>query len=269
VIVDRVSNHKLTSDKTMTHHNPEYGAVFNGGVRTAEGDNTMTANTLREIVSSVLKIKAQDIILCDTIAPDKSFTGNSCWSSQTTQRRYYIYGYSTSRGLINLNDHVGHLSNDNSGKTHGDVGTPLCDIPEIETFDYLIVEEEITCEGNLNGLEDSVRIYKLPDFSEHREKSEEKDIERWKNWIANKPKNKMKIVGYSIGYHNGEEATISNHHDTSGTFRDCLAILLASGAYSLLDCDTVYYIDLHLLTDNGMKTISVNIDHPNKNRGEQ
>ena len=77
------------------------------------------------------------------------------------------------------------------------------------------------------------------------------------------------IIGYSIGYCYAGEDQVDNNNNNSGTFDTCLGLLLSEGAYSLLDAEVVYYVDLHMRVGEEIISISVNIDHSNGELGQQ
>lgn len=143
----------------------------------------MSASILREIVARTLNCKATSIILSGEISPETSFTGNTCWSSQTTEHFYNLYGFSPKEGLVNLKQYVGNWHNANDGTQHGSDGISICDIEDVEKYIFFVVIEDIRAYDE-RWSDYSIRLYKAPDFKSHWAKIEANDIARWEQWLA-------------------------------------------------------------------------------------
>jgi len=142
----------------------------------------MSATILRNLIGSVLKIKATSIILSGEIAPKTSFTGNSCWSSQTTENFYQVWGFSPQQGLVEL--HItGNYQNCSDGSASIREAIPLCDVPGIEEFIFFIVKHETYCSNENRNNDLTYTLYKAPNFKEHWNKINNKDLARWEQWL--------------------------------------------------------------------------------------
>lgn len=142
----------------------------------------MSASILRSIVASVFKINPASVILSGEIAADASFTGNTCWSSQTTETSYSLWGFSPTNGLADLSQYCGNSRNRQDGTRDITEATRLCDIPEVSAFVFFVVNDETRCYDESHSLNEWT-IYKAPNFKEYFATGTEADTQRWSNWI--------------------------------------------------------------------------------------
>lgn len=166
----------------MRTYNMSKIIVLKGG-RADNNMANMSASILREVVARSLNVKATSIVLSGEISPDTSFTGNTCWSSQTTEHYFQLFGFNPQQGLVNLNECVGNWHNASDGTQHGVDGTSICNIKDVEQYIFFVVIEDIRAYDE-RWSEYSIKLYKAPDFKSHWAKIEEKDIARWEQWLA-------------------------------------------------------------------------------------
>lgn len=154
----------------------------NVGVNPAKIVANMSASILRSIVATIFKINPSTVKLSGEIGADASFTGNTCWSAQTTETRYQLWGFNPMTGLINLSEYVGNSRNRQDGTQDVTEATRLCDIPGVSDFVFFIVNDETRCYDDSRSSNDWT-IFKAPNFKEYFEKVTAKDIQRWSQWI--------------------------------------------------------------------------------------
>ena len=149
----------------------------------------MKVEILREIVSRVFRVRAQDVRLAkEGLEPQDHFEGSyhdgSCGCSKESVQ---LHGFSPATGFVNLTAHVGNewSSNYAHSQSVNNPGTPLCDIPGIEKYIFLIVTRigSDDWSGREYSSWDTVTVYKLPDFAQHWAAVEAADIARWRQWV--------------------------------------------------------------------------------------
>ena len=135
---------------------------------------------IRRIVSELCNVHSDEIILSNQLSMTEGFSNNKIVSSEkTTQHIYKMHGYSHIGGLRDLTQYVDVMDAPYSKKT------AIRDIPRIEDFMMLIIEDNILTFHNSGQRQSSkcVTLYKLPDFKQYWEDTEEVDIKRWVNWL--------------------------------------------------------------------------------------
>ena len=145
--------------------------------------SNMSAKILREIVARSLNVKATSIVLSGEINPETSLTGNTCWSSQTTEHHYQLFGFNPQQGLVNLNQYVGNQNNASDGTQHGTEGTSICNIKDVEQYIFFIIIEDIRAYDE-RWSDYSIKLFKAPDFKSHWASIEEQDLARWEQWLS-------------------------------------------------------------------------------------
>ena len=139
-----------------------------------------TAKILRNILSSTLSIKARYIRLADKpISLDwvgHSVTGVS-YMNYRDRGHLYVATFSDKNGITEITEKVvnnRHMYNGNHDQDETD-GSPLSDVVK-ESDLFVIVGKGVDSDLNYT-------VYKLPNFVEYWQKAENKDIERWSNWL--------------------------------------------------------------------------------------
>lgn len=144
----------------------------------------MSAQILRQFVSKFFNIRPQIVKLSGEISPKTILTGNTCWSDRSDETRYQLWGFDAQQGFIDLNQYVGNWSNGEDGRQTGSDGTPLHEIPNVDTYLFFIINEEYSSGNGNDNDYDEWTLQKAPDFQQYWDKINQEDIERWSNWLS-------------------------------------------------------------------------------------
>jgi len=163
----------------------------NSGSWTARDSNmgsNMSANILRSIVASTFNVKATNVVLSGEINPETSYqNSDTSGSLGSYEDNYQLFGFNPEEGFVELSEYIGdeHRSNYNHDREWSTPGTPLYDIPNIDRYIFLVVINtgHNRWQGSTDAEWDNTTLYKLPNFKEYWENIEEKDLNRWKEWL--------------------------------------------------------------------------------------
>ncbi len=145
---------------------------------------SINIKTLRNIVSSVFKVKASNIVLAESeISPNwrGQFSSGMSYGRCDESGDYGIYGYSPEKGFVEIGSCI--------ATTHYSDGNHTQRYEESQTLAEVIGEEQflffLVIEGDNSDLpfSQSHTLHKAPNFKEYWDKVEAEDIERWEKWI--------------------------------------------------------------------------------------
>lgn len=150
---------------------------------------TIAVQVLRNIVSSVFKVRPQEVyLMTEVISPTFTKCNNECWSSQTTEQTHELWGFSPQKGFVNLTEEVISSGKNHSDGTWSDTSSSkyvgqLSNVEGVEEFVFFLHHST----GNAyddNQSWDKWYLFKAPNFREFWEKIEADDVARWQKWIA-------------------------------------------------------------------------------------
>ena len=159
----------------------------------------IAVSVLRNIVSSIFKIRAQEVHLSnDIMSPDYiacNDRGHSWWSGASDCMQT-LYGFSPELGFIRLTDGYTDIVTKVSdrllardyaysynGEQSNEQGEPLYLHPQASEFVFFLVRTNSKEYGDNGNREIYFTLYKAPNFAEHLTKLEEVDVARWEQWI--------------------------------------------------------------------------------------
>lgn len=148
----------------------------------------MSAEIIRSIVAATFKINAREVKLSGEISSDTSFQDES-WNGSLGENhtKRSLFGWCPTKGFVNLNEYVGEYSGSNyaHSQTIDEAGTPIFQIPSIETFVFFFLIEEVysNWEGSQYENYTNYTLFKAPNFKEHLDKIETADVQRWQEWL--------------------------------------------------------------------------------------
>ena len=153
----------------------------------------MSAQILRNLVSSVFNVKATNVVLSGEISPTyvpQLNNGHSWWTGGE-EERHHVWGFSPRRGFVPLCVGRERFSDalkreytfSQNGETVHEEGMQLCDLHNVEEFIFFVINKEGKDYGD-NGEEyNGWELYKAPDFKSHWEEIEAADVTRWESWL--------------------------------------------------------------------------------------
>jgi len=144
----------------------------------------MSANILRELVSKVFQVKSKNVILSGEMKSDSEFGGNTCWSSQTTQQYYKVWGFCPTKGFVRLEGLVSNYNNNESGEGYITEGCKLYEVKNVEDYIFFLVEDKVVAKDH-NYCSHTWTLYKAPSFKEKMAQIEAGDLARWEQWLTN------------------------------------------------------------------------------------
>ena len=146
--------------------------------------NNISAEIIRNLVSSVLKIDSRTIKLSGEISTEMECPN---WSGNCHDSRYEkttIYGFNPEKGLV-------ELPTCECEKDEDDVPT-FGDNAHIYPDDYVDCLFFVTISDSCSQMQSpessdyeySIQIFKAPDFKEYFDSIEKAEIARWKQWLS-------------------------------------------------------------------------------------
>jgi hypothetical protein len=142
----------------------------------------MAASVLRNIVEGIFPVSAKKVVLSGEISPTATFHGNSCWSSQTTQQQYAVWGFNPKLGFKKLEGFVSHSANRTDGTIQFTPGCKLGEVENVGQYIFFLVYNNVSA-YNAYESESTWSIYKAPDFAAHWAAVTEEDVKRWEEWL--------------------------------------------------------------------------------------
>ena len=172
----------------MRAYNMSKIIVLKGGQ--ADKIMNVSANILRNIVSSIVKVDARNVILSGELKPDTSWhedRGHSWWGG-ASEDYYSIYGFNPQQGLIKLNIIMSCAYSRNGERQPEGESETLAEYlqrtNQLNTYVFF-VEDHSGKEYGDNGEQFRyVSLFKAPDFKEYWSKVTNEDIQRWGKWLA-------------------------------------------------------------------------------------
>ncbi len=169
----------------------------------------MSAQILREIVSSVFPIKAHNVILSGEISPEHVFqldAGHSWWNGASEQKDS-VWGFDPNAGfkaitamdehiqICGLHSHLLHreYSFSDNGNCKHEPGDKLMDLPGVDKFVFFLVNSQGKGYGEQAEYFNTWTLYKAPDFQKKWAEIEAADVERWNTWINSHQKLKSNV----------------------------------------------------------------------------
>lgn len=147
-------------------------------------------NQVREILSSLLKVKATKIELSpEPISPHfvpQNNQGHSWWHG-AGEHQDKLALFSFAKGLVWCEDIKREYSFSRNGEQEHEAGETIADYigRTMKTgFDFLIIKYAGKDYGEEAERYEGVTILKLPDFAAHWEAVESADVERWQEWLG-------------------------------------------------------------------------------------
>lgn len=148
----------------------------------------MSAQIIREIVASSLKIKATNVVLSGVLPEDFITEAVSHGGNLYSHDEWsVVWAFSPEKGLVRLRDELiteNAASNANGswensyGYTFETIGRQAPD-----AIFFVVSEGFEYSDINRNDSNSSICLYKAPDFKEYFDKIEQKDIVRWEQWL--------------------------------------------------------------------------------------
>ena len=146
----------------------------------------MSANILRNIVSSVLNIKATSVRLSSEIPETFSISeDNSSGNLYSHNSSVSVHAFNPRTGFVVVQGNNNYSSQDANGSWNNEYGVNFNDCAKHEDAIFFVVREQRSgwCSGRADWDDDITTLYKAPDFGAYMKKVEKEDIARWEQWI--------------------------------------------------------------------------------------
>jgi len=144
----------------------------------------MSATILRELVSKVFQVRSKNVILSGEISPKATYGGNTCWSSQTTEQFYNVWGFCPTKGFVKLVNFVSNYNNNTDGSGSETEGCELHEVANVEDYVFFLVHDRVKAHDDRYCSSDWT-LYKAPNFAAHWAKITDLDVTRWEVWLTN------------------------------------------------------------------------------------
>lgn len=173
----------------MRTYNMSKLIVLKGG-RADNNMANMSAEIIREIVASTLKIKATQVILSGVL-PE-----NFCIEAVSTSGNLYtnsndncVWAFNPQQGLVRLQQVCisENAASNANGTWENSYGYTFCTLAEQAPDAIFFIVMESSDYSDCNGRDEhslTYTLFKAPDFKEYWAKVEKKDIARWEQWLA-------------------------------------------------------------------------------------
>lgn len=148
----------------------------------------MSAEILRNIVSSVFKVKPQSVRLSGMLPEDFYMEeNNASGSAFRYNSEFSLFGFDPKKGFVELSPNSKGSSQNGNGTWNTerawDIKTFLPSEVEDFVFFLLYQKESGWRERGQSWDHEIVTLYKAPDFHKRWKGLEEADIARWEAWI--------------------------------------------------------------------------------------
>jgi hypothetical protein len=163
----------------------------NSGLRTARDDimANMSAQIVREIVASSLKIKATNVILSSVLPENfcvEAVSTSGCMYSNSNDCR--VWAFNPQQGLVLLQQSVitENAASNANGTWENSYGYTFEMLAEQAPEAIFFVVMESSDYSDCNGRDEhsiSYTLYKAPDFKSHWAKIQQEAIARWEQWL--------------------------------------------------------------------------------------
>ena len=150
----------------------------------------MSAEILRNIVASVLKVNARNVVLSgeldvNTVISDDQ--GHSWWNGASYCMEN-LYGFSSNKGLIKLDiireyDWTNGHSSDTVHTDGETVANYLERTNQMEEFLFFVIIGNAKSYGESEEPYNYCKLFKCPNFKEYYNKLKQQDIARWEQWL--------------------------------------------------------------------------------------
>tara|TARA_S200002703_G_C3629494_1_gene193322 strand:+ start:112 stop:555 length:444 start_codon:yes stop_codon:yes gene_type:complete len=141
----------------------------------------MSAKIIRNLVSSVFNVKAQNVILSGEIKPDYSITNNENVAYTDSEQSKSLFGFSPKKGFTKISEVVTTVTYFNGNHNHStELGCVLSEVKGIDEYLFFVEKSSgYTPDGNY----ENYTIFSAPNFKEYWFKIEQQDIARWEQWL--------------------------------------------------------------------------------------
>lgn len=147
----------------------------------------MSAQILRNLVSSVFNVKATEVVLSGEIASDSTwYQGNTRGGMWNNDRTVKVWGFNPHSGFCHITDCVGdEIQSCNDAPVYFENATPLafCEKAHDSIFFVVNIRNNYYDSNGRDDNEDSWTLYKAPDFGAYLASVEKQDLERWESWV--------------------------------------------------------------------------------------
>jgi hypothetical protein len=148
--------------------------------------SNMSAQILRNLVSSVFGIDAKTVVLSGEIAANYT-TDNSCsyGCMYTSQREEKLFGFNPGIGFVELSTNVKVQTSNADGSWNGHMEVFLPEVSAVNEYIFFVSigSRFYSAEQAETTDEKFCKLYKAPNFKEYFDKIEAEDIARWEQWI--------------------------------------------------------------------------------------
>ena len=145
----------------------------------------MSAQILRNLVSSVFNVKATSVVLSGEISPtymtNNSHSSGCLYSDNNWES---LYGFNPQKGFVKLEHNTTNQTSNANGSwnTHNEVQLNLVD--GVEDFIFFVSRKGWDySDNNREDKGEETTLYKAPNFKDYFASVEEADLTRWEEWL--------------------------------------------------------------------------------------